>query len=90
MSHHSLRGLASDLDPRGSHGPLTFAGDRDVYNEVDSELDLAPASRQRNMSEFSDDYSSAASADIVAETKYRLRGLEKEAQVGAGDACLGR
>ncbi|KAK7097785.1 centriole and centriolar satellite protein ofd1-like [Littorina saxatilis] len=78
-SHNSLRAVSSDLDPRGSRGPLTFAADRDVYNEVDSDLDLAPSSRHRNLSEFSDDHSSAGSADIVAETRYRLKGLEKEA-----------
>ncbi|KAK7460735.1 hypothetical protein BaRGS_00038850, partial [Batillaria attramentaria] len=77
---HSLRPITPDLDPRGSRGPLTYLGDKDVYNDVDSEVDLIPSSRQRRLSEFSDDHSSAASADIVAETKYRLQGLEKEAQ----------
>ena len=83
--HRSLRMVSSELDPRGSHGPLTYGADRDIYNDIDSDLDLAPASRHRNMSEFSDDHSSAASADIVAETKYRLKGLEKEAQVSVVD-----
>ena len=72
----------SELDPRGSRGPLTRIADRDVYNEVDSDLDIGVAARRRDISEFSDDYSSAASADIVAETRYRMKGLEKEALVG--------
>ena len=80
--------VSSELDPRGSHGPLTYGADRDIYNDIDSDLDLAPASRHQNMSEFSDDHSSAASADIVAETKYRLKGLEKEAQVSMVDFVL--
>ncbi|KAL8607286.1 hypothetical protein ACOMHN_047617 [Nucella lapillus] len=81
-AHPSLHAVSATLDPRGSRGPVTFGADRDVYNDLDSDFDLGfgPGSRQRNLSEFSDDHSSAASADIVAETRYRLRGLEKEAQ----------
>ncbi|XP_076468421.1 centriole and centriolar satellite protein OFD1-like isoform X3 [Babylonia areolata] len=80
-AHQSLRAVSATLDPRGSRGPVVaFGADRDVYNDIDSDLDLGPISRRRNMSELSDDHSSAASADIVAETRYRLRGLEKEAQ----------
>lgn len=83
MDSQPLKVITPNIDERGCRRTLTYLGDKDVYNDVDLDLDLRPVTRHRCSSDYSDDYSSAASADIVAETKYRLQGLEKEAQVGS-------
>ncbi|KAK3100460.1 hypothetical protein FSP39_020439 [Pinctada imbricata] len=55
--------------------------DNDVYNDVAIDLDLPSSGKKRIYPAFSEeDVSSVNSADVVAEAKYRLRSLEKEAQ----------
>lgn len=65
---------------KGRKGHRSSRVDRDdVYNEVDLDDYSAP----KVSTEFTTDgeESSNQSADIIAETKYRLKSLEKEAQV---------
>ena len=51
---------------------------KDVYNHVDlDDLSSAP----KISTDFTTDESSNQSADIIAETKFRMKSLEKEAQV---------
>ena len=53
---------------------------KDVYHDVDS--DFVSVSQGRDGLLFEDDeMSSADSADIIAQAKYRLRSLDKEAHV---------
>ena len=52
--------------------------DTDVYTDIEVELGL-PGALSYNA--VSDEEGSVVSADVVAEAKYRLRNLEKEAQV---------
>ena len=55
--------------------------DNDVYNDVALDFDLPPGGKKRLYPAFSEeDVSSTNSADVVAEAKYRLRNLEREAQ----------
>ena len=56
--------------------------ERDVCDEIEAEFDLPSTGRRRLYPAFSeDDASSTNSADVVAEAKYRLKSLEREAQV---------
>nr|XP_022327346.1 oral-facial-digital syndrome 1 protein-like isoform X1 [Crassostrea virginica] len=55
--------------------------ERDVCDEIEAEFDLPSTGRRRLYPAFSeDDASSTNSADVVAEAKYRLKSLEREAQ----------
>ncbi|XP_021364369.1 oral-facial-digital syndrome 1 protein homolog [Mizuhopecten yessoensis] len=56
--------------------------DNDVYNDIDVEFGLLPSNVGKVYTDLSEedlDNGSLGSADIVAEAKYRLRSLEKEA-----------
>lgn len=65
-----------------------FLGDyKDVYHDVD--IDLPSTSYNQGtgptMSGFADEETSSVdSADVIANAKYRLRNLDKEAQVCVG------
>lgn len=55
---------------------------QDVYNEIEAEFGLPSTGKRRLYPAFSeDDSSSVNSADVVADAKYRLKSLEREAQV---------
>lgn len=54
---------------------------QDVYNEIEAEFGLPSTGKRRLYPAFSeDDSSSVNSADVVADAKYRLKSLEREAQ----------
>lgn len=54
----------------------------DVYNDIEIEYGIPSAFNRKSYTDLSEDEAtSTASGDIVAETKYRLKNLEKEAQV---------
>ncbi|XP_062593125.1 centriole and centriolar satellite protein OFD1-like isoform X2 [Saccostrea cucullata] len=55
--------------------------EHDVYNDIEAEFGLPSTGKRRLYPAFSeDDVSSTNSADVVAEAKYRLKSLEREAQ----------
>ncbi|XP_033742061.1 oral-facial-digital syndrome 1 protein homolog isoform X2 [Pecten maximus] len=69
------------LSPRRASRRPRFE-DNDVYNDIDVEFGLLPSSGGKVYTDLSEedlDNGSLGSADIVAEAKYRLRSLEKEA-----------
>lgn len=54
---------------------------QDVYNDIEAEFGLPSTGKRRLYPAFSeDDTSSVNSADVVADAKYRLKSLEREAQ----------
>jgi hypothetical protein len=56
--------------------------EQDVYNDIEAEFGLPSTGKRRLYPAFSEDeVSSTNSADVVAEAKYRLKSLEREAQV---------
>lgn len=58
--------------------------DNEVYNDVDIEGEMMAPPRRLNYEELSEDdgcQSDPVSGDVVAEAKYRLRSLEREAEV---------
>ncbi|KAL5012921.1 hypothetical protein ScPMuIL_011472 [Solemya velum] len=64
----------------GRRPQTTRYDDNNVYNDVDLGLNLKPTETKSYYQDLSDEVSSSASADIVAEAKYRLKSLEREAQ----------
>lgn len=58
--------------------------DNEVYNDVDIEGEMMAPPMRLNYEELSEDdgcQSDPVSGDVVAEAKYRLRSLEREAEV---------
>ncbi|KAJ8297820.1 hypothetical protein KUTeg_024351 [Tegillarca granosa] len=65
--------------PRRHHGRRYDTDD--VYNDIEIEYGIPSAFNRKSYTDLSEDEAtSTASGDIVAETKYRLKNLEKEAQ----------
>jgi hypothetical protein len=64
--------------------PQTAYDENDMMDDIEAEYDLPSAKPGRKLyPAFSeDDRSSTVSADVIADAKYRLKSLEREAQVG--------
>lgn len=66
---------------RGPTLPQQEYDQQDVYNDIEAEFGLPSTGKRRLYPAFSeDDASSVTSADVVADAKYRLKSLEREAQ----------
>ncbi|XP_041357346.1 oral-facial-digital syndrome 1 protein-like isoform X2 [Gigantopelta aegis] len=74
VSHHHAAGSHGNR----SRSPHLRFEDKDVYNDVLLDDDYVMPKRYDRLSE-DDDVSSTTSCDVIAETKYRLKNLEKEA-----------
>ena len=63
--------------------PQTAYDENDMLDDIEAEYDLPSAKPGRKLyPAFSeDDRSSTVSADVIADAKYRLKSLEREAQV---------
>lgn len=78
-SKHSVQ---FDLDDPGPRMSLRFEADaKDVYHDVDFDTRPRPQVRDGVYYDEDDDVSSTDSADVIAQAKYRLKNLDKEAHV---------